>query len=120
VVYAEEDFTAAKILMRKQKPLTGPSCSHSQQCAEKYIKAMLIYKNIEFPKTTDLLALDTLCNNAEILTGFPQDDLDKLSGYTAHAFEPRDFQITLEEAQDAVRIATAIRRFSRSFLGLKR
>jgi HEPN domain-containing protein len=86
VAYAEEDFNVVKILLRKSKPLISPSCFHSQQCAEKYLKAMLIYKNIGFPKTQDLLALDTLRNNAGILTNFAQDGLDKLSAYANHAY----------------------------------
>ena len=120
VDYAEEDFKASKILMRKSKPLTGPSCFHSQQCAEKYLKAMLIYKNVEFPKTQDLLALDTLCNNAGILTNFAEEGVDKLSGYVSLAYGPSDFQITSVEAQEALQISKTVRRFARSFLGLQR
>jgi HEPN domain-containing protein len=118
--YAEEDFNTAKILLKKSKPLTGPSCFHSQQCAEKYLKAMLIYKHVEFPKTQDLLALDTLCNNAGILTKLAQDDVDKLSSYAAHAYGPPDFEITAEDARKALEITKTVRRFARSFLGLKK
>ena len=120
VAYAEEDFDVAKILLKKSRPLISPSCFHSQQCAEKYLKAMLIYKNVEFPKTQDLLALETFCNNAGILTKFAQDGLDKLSDYTAHAYEPPDFQITSEDAREALEIATEVRRFARTYLGLKK
>lgn len=120
VAYAEEDFNAAKILLRKSNPLTGPSCFHSQQCAEKYFKAILTYKNFEFPKTQDLLALHTLCNNAGILTNLVQDDVDKLSSYAAHACRPPDFQITPDEAHEAIVIAKSVRRFARLFLGLKK
>ena len=120
VDYAEDDFSAAKILLRKSKPLTSPSCFHSQQCAEKYLKAMLIHKDVEYPKTQDLLALVTLCNNAGILTKFAQDDVDKLSVYASLAYGPPDFQITPEEAQEAVKIAKTVRRFARSFLALKK
>ena len=120
VAYAEEDFEVAKILLRKSKPLISPSCYHSQQCAEKYIKAMLVYKNVEFPKTQDLLALTTLCNNAGIMTTFSQNGLDKLSGHTALAYGIPDIKITLEEALGAIEIATNVRNFARTFLGLKK
>ena len=120
VAYAEEDFEVAKILLRKSKPLTSPSCCHSQQCAEKYIKAMLVSKNVEFPKTQDLLALNTLSHNAGIVTQFAQDSLDKLTAYTALAYEIPDVQITLEEAAEAIEIATTVRKFARTFLGLKK
>jgi HEPN domain-containing protein len=120
VAYAEEDFNAAKILLRKSNPLMGPACFHSQQCAEKYFKAMLTYKNVRFPKTQDLLALETLCNHAGILTNLVQDDVDKLSSYAVQAYGPPDFQITPDDAHEAMEIAKTIRRFARAFLGLKR
>jgi HEPN domain-containing protein len=55
VEYAEEDLIMAKSALRHRKPLTTPSCFHSQQCAEKYLKAILVSQDIEFPKTHDLL-----------------------------------------------------------------
>jgi HEPN domain-containing protein len=118
--YAEEDFKVAKIALRKSKPLIGISCYHSQQCAEKYLKGMLIYKNIKFPETEDLPALDTLCNNAEITTGFSQDGLDTLTAYTSLSCGIPEFSITVKDAQEAIEIATTIRKFSRAFLGLKK
>ena len=32
-------------------------CFHAQQCAEKYLKALLVWKQIDFPKTHDLRVL---------------------------------------------------------------
>jgi len=88
VEYAEDDFTVAKSSLRRTKPLTAPSCFHSQQCAEKYLKAMLVAKDVEFPKTHDLLILDALCNRAGILTGYTKEDLGRLSGYAVHTRYP--------------------------------
>lgn len=89
VEYAEEDLILAKSALRRSKPLTIGSCFHSQQCAEKYFKAMLISHDVEFPKTHDLLILNTLCIDAGILTGFSKDDLDPIrkSGMRAHSPE---------------------------------
>lgn len=120
VAYAEEDFDVAKTTLRRSKPFISPSCFHSQQCAEKYLKAMLVSKNVEFPKTQDLLALNTLCNNAEILTGFTHGDLDKLSAHANHAYGPPDIRITPEEAREALKTATTVRKFARTYLGLKK
>ena len=117
--YAEEDLTMAKSALRRSKPLSTSSCFHSQQCAEKYLKAILIAQDIEFPKTHDLLILNTLCVDAGILTGFTKEDLGKLSGYALHTRYPGN-QPTPEEAQEALKITMAIRRFARTFLGLKR
>jgi HEPN domain-containing protein len=119
VEYAEEDLILARSALRRSKPLTIGSCFHSQQCAEKYFKAMLVSQNIEFPKTHDLLLLHALCAEAGILTGFTKEDLGRLSGYAVRTRYPGN-QPTSEEAKDALEIAMIIRKFSRTFLGLKK
>jgi HEPN domain-containing protein len=116
VEYAEEDFIMAKSALRRRKPLTTASCFHSQQCAEKYLKAMLISKNMEFPKTHDLIILDRLCAEAGIFTGFTKEDLGRLSGYAVHTRYPGN-QPAVEEAGEAFEITGLVRRFARSFLG---
>lgn len=117
--YAEEDLIMAKSALRRSKPLTIGSCFHSQQCAEKYFKAILVSLNVEFPKTHDLLILHTLCTDAGIFTGFTKEDLGRLSGYAVGTRYPGN-QPTPEEAKDALEIAINIRKFARAFLGLKR
>ncbi len=117
--YAEEDLIMAKSALRRSKPLTIGSCFHSQQCAEKYLKAILVSQDIEFPKTHDLLILNTLCADAGIFTGFAKEDLGRLSGYAVHTRYPGS-QPTHEEAQEAFEISLTIRRFARTFLGLKK
>src|SRR5512133_693193 len=77
VEYAEEDLIMAKSALRRSKPLTTSSCFHSQQCAEKYLKAILVSRDIEFPKTHDLLILNTLCTDEGIFTGFMKEDLGR-------------------------------------------
>jgi hypothetical protein len=80
---------------------------------------MLVSQNIEFPKTHDLLILHTLCTNAGIFTGFTKEDLGRLSGYAVRTRYPGN-QPTVGEARDALGIAMNIRRFARTFLGLKK
>jgi HEPN domain-containing protein len=119
VEYAEEDLVMAESALRRRKPLTTPSCFHSQQCAEKYLKAILVSQEIEFPKTHDLLILDTLCADGGIFTGFTKEDLGRLSGYAIHTRYPGN-QPSADEAKDALNIAKKIRFFARTFLGLKK
>ncbi len=116
--YAEEDLIMAKSALRRSKPLATSSCFHSQQCAEKYLKAILVSQDVEFPKTHDLLVLNTLCANAGIFTGFTKENLGMLSGYAVHTRYPGN-QPTADEAREALEIALMIRRFSRKFLGAK-
>src|SRR5713226_7512100 len=55
---AEGDFaTAGRELRVRKAPNYDAVCFHSQQCAEKYLKACLQEADIPFPKTHNLLAL---------------------------------------------------------------
>ena len=55
---AEGDFaTAQRELQVQQAPNYDAVCFHSQQCAEKYLKACLQEAAIAFSKTHDLTAL---------------------------------------------------------------
>jgi len=48
---ANMDLEAAKALLSREPPLLYPSCFHCQQAAEKYPKALLTWRQVEFPKT---------------------------------------------------------------------
>lgn len=115
---AEEDYAMAVSALRRQEPLTSPSSFHSQQCAEKYMKAMLVARNQKFPKIHDLVRLNAMCEIAGILTGFANTDLVMLSEYAIRTRYPGN-QPTQEEAREALQLAKAIRKFARKFLNLK-
>ena len=117
--HAEEDFILARAALRRKQPLTSGVCFHAQQCAEKYMKALLIYKDHEFPKVHDLSILDEICSSAGIFIGISGDRFEFLSGYAVGSRYPGD-EPTLEETKEAIKIAKSIRRFSRSFLGVKK
>lgn len=52
---AESDLkTAEHILTLKESCPFDIVCFHAQQCAEKYLKALLVFRSIDFPKTHDL------------------------------------------------------------------
>ncbi len=56
---AEEDYDSAVLLFNAKRYRT--SVYHSQQCAEKALKAFLIYKSHPLVKVHDLIALIRLC-----------------------------------------------------------
>ncbi len=58
---AEEDYESAVLLFNAQKYRTA--VYHSQQCAEKALKAFLVYKKHPLIKVHDLVALLRLCKN---------------------------------------------------------
>jgi len=61
VAKAEQDLEAAKCCMQKAgPPVYDAVCFHCQQCAEKYMKAVLTERGVHFPKTHDLKELVAL------------------------------------------------------------
>jgi HEPN domain-containing protein len=115
---AEEDYVVATNMLRRKKPLTVTACFHAQQCVEKYLKAVLIHQGQAFPKTHDLLTLNTLCVQAGILLGFTPTQLGTLSSYAVQVRYPGDTP-TLEEAQETLKIAKLVRRIVRKWFGLR-
>lgn len=115
---AEEDYWLAQSAIRRKRPLLYGACFHAQQCAEKYLKALLVFHGQDFPKTHDLAALGTLCEQAGIIVPIHPDDLDRLSAYAVEVRYPGEEPLP-EEARIAVQIAGKVRRFARRLLGLR-
>jgi len=62
---AESDFRTAEHLCQGGPDFAEGVAFHSQQAAEKYLKAFLVWHQIEFPKTHDIEALLKLAGKAE-------------------------------------------------------
>ncbi|MBC7225859.1 MAG: HEPN domain-containing protein [Thermoflexales bacterium] len=118
VARAEEDYRLAQSALRRKRPLLYGACFHAQQCAEKYLKALLVLRERDFPKTHDLTALVALCEEVGIIVPVHPDDLDRLSAYAVGVRYPGEEPLP-EEARAAVQIAGKVRRFARRLLGLK-
>ncbi len=114
---AEEDFQLCTSSVKRKAPLTYGATFHAQQCAEKYVKALLTFRQIAFPHTHDLAALFYLCQQHGVLIPVSEDSMEILSAYSVEVRYP-GLLPTLEEAKEAIRIAKIIRKFSRKFLGL--
>lgn len=65
VLKAESDlYTAQKMAENGEKALDA-AIGHTQQCAEKSLKAYLVYHNIPIQKTHDLVKLLFLCSSID-------------------------------------------------------
>jgi len=107
---AEHDFLAAEHAMELAKEgLTDIVCFHSQQCAEKYLKALLLYRGVAFPRTHDLrLLLDLM--PAGVSLGLRREQVIPLNRYVIEGRYPGDWEpITVGEAQHALEMAQAVR-----------
>ena len=114
---AENDLkNAAHTLKLRPDCPTDTVCFHAQQCVEKYLKALLVFKHTDFPKTHDvgeLIALTTGLSRLEI----PVAEQRRLTAYATVTRYPGDYEpITLSEARRAVAMARRVRREIRRHL----
>jgi HEPN domain-containing protein len=116
--YAEEGYQAARLLLRRKRPFARVAGFHAQQCAEKYLKALLVAKGADFPKTHDLLRLSELCTESDILVQVDANLLDVLTDFAVGIRYPGD-EPTIEEVRQGLGTAATVRRFARRHLGLK-
>jgi HEPN domain-containing protein len=107
---AGQDIRSAETLLSQDPPLLFPSCFHSQQAAEKYLKALLTLWGVEVPKTHDLGKLLQLIesHNARLAGGLV--DAVILNAYAVDARYPGEHpEASEEEARQALGLAYQIR-----------
>lgn len=115
---AEGDFVTAQMSYRARKqPNYDAACYHTQQCAEKYLKARLEEAGMPIPKTHNLYALLTLVSPLEPTWQNLSTDLHVLNAF-AIAYRYPGVTATKLDAQDAVKRCRKIRRTIRRSFGL--
>jgi len=107
---AENDLrTAEYVLGMEENCPTDAVCFHCQQCAEKYLKALLVFRGIVFPKTHDLVVLVNLLGEGCGLA-LNIEDVQPLNRYSVEARYPGDWDpIDVPEAHEAAKMARGVR-----------
>jgi len=111
---AENDLiNAENSIDIKPKPPLDTVCFHAQQCAEKYLKAFLVFHDIEFEKIHDLGELIELAMRVD--RSFEQI-IESGERLTPYAVEIRYPGILVEEpsmdkAKEAIKMAVKIKEF---------
>ena len=67
VLLADKDLYVAELIIKDDYPLTNIVAFHCQQSIEKYLKALIIEKNIPLIKTHDLIKLNGMINEVKNL-----------------------------------------------------
>jgi HEPN domain-containing protein len=114
---AEADRRTAQFclaLSRKEEDQAEIACFHTQQCIEKYLKAILANIGKNPPKIHDLEALAELVSAAAKVT-LPLDDLELLNAYAVNIRYP-GATATPAEARQAVAAMNRVRRSCRAAL----
>ena len=106
--YAEEDLVTAKTFLEHPHVPPRQSCWYAQQSAEKGLKAVLIFLEIDFPRTHDLNVLRNLVPDSWQLK-VEHSDLASLTEWAAEARYPSDMpEATNADASTAVEQARVI------------
>ncbi len=66
IIKAKEDLEAAKYLCNREKFSEEIVLFHCQQAVEKALKAYLDFKGVRYPKSHDIEALLSLCQDKDI------------------------------------------------------
>ena len=91
-------------------------CFHAHQCAEKYLKALLVWQGVVFPRTHDLVVLLNLVPGKCALC-LRIDQVQPLNRYSVEARYPGDWDpIDLQEATEAMSMARRVREAVRNIL----
>ncbi|HOX38879.1 MAG TPA: HEPN domain-containing protein [Candidatus Brocadiia bacterium] len=107
---AENDLKNAAHTLRMGKECPSDTVVfHAQQCVEKYLKALLIWNSIEFPKTHDIEHLTGLMPT-DVNHGLTVEEQRILTSYAIAARYPGDQEMpSISEAREAVRLARRVR-----------
>jgi len=107
---AEQDMRAGEALLAAEPPFLYPACFHSQQAAEKYLKALLTWHQIEFPKTHAIEQLLDLVERADSETATRLGETPELTPYGVDIRYPGDQpEPDLEQTRRAVELARKVR-----------
>jgi len=110
---ADADLAAAEALLDTQHDIVLlNACSLAQQCMEKSLKALLIMRGEEPPRTHDLGRLLALLERSG---GTPPDwdneVIDEATQYAIESRYPGEIEpISRSQAEDVVRLARRVRR----------
>ena len=98
---AEHDLKTAEILLASEEDLYDAICFHTQQLAEKAIKALFTAKNTEFPKTHNLLLLSNLLADEDLMKF--NNGLEQLTKYAIESRYPGDYaEPEREESEEEI------------------
>lgn len=118
ILKAEQDYETAETMARKRKKHVPDIVGfHSQQCIEKYLKAYLVLKRLDFPKTHDLLELLEIALTKDPLLEGHRADLRMLNPFSVQFRYPGE-SASIEEAGIALKAMRKVRTFFRKKFNL--
>lgn len=122
LVHADEDLRLAKHAFKLKSSCPYKLIAyHAQQCAEKYLKAYLAFRNIDFPYTHNISHLLELCPDLAVHAK-ELHEAKVLTPYAITARYPGKGKVFKRDALQSVKIAETVRKTIKAALkkgGLK-
>ncbi len=116
---AESDFDTADLTLHgREAPIIDAVCFHSQQCAEKYLKAFLQEHRVRFERRHELIVLLDICVPLDKEFESLRGPLQSLERYAVLIRYP-GLIVPTEMAKQAFSAAERVRKFVRNKLGQK-
>jgi HEPN domain-containing protein len=106
---ARSDLALARAALRLPDVLLEDACFHTQQCAEKALKALLVQRDIPFPRTHVVETLLDLLEASGVTVPADVDEALVLTQYAVQTRYPGDWEsVTPEEARFALEVANRV------------
>jgi len=103
---AKHDLNAAEVLHKSEIESFEITSFHAQQAAEKFIKAILVRHQVEFPKTHDIAKLRNLILKIDKVLFEKLEPADILTPYGVEFRYPGDLpDLTQQQAENALQVA---------------
>ena len=109
--FASDDLITAKYLLGLYPLKLEIICYHCQQSAEKILKAFLIDKSIDPPRTHDLKLLRRMCKEIDEDFNDINDACVRLTAYGVQPRYPMEVDLNEEDMRQAIKDAEYIMSF---------
>lgn len=117
IAHAQSDLNLAQLGKSSHDVLHEQICFHAQQSVEKALKAVLLFRKIDFPLTHDLEELSDILEEAGI--PLPSDTLD-LGILTPYAIETRYpghwGELTGQDVDEAISLAEKVLKWAIGYI----
>ena len=114
---AEDDLRLAELALGASPPVCWGAAFHAEQAAEKWLKAVLTFRGVEFERTHDIDYLLELCVGVEPGAERLRGRATQLTDFAVEARYPFPRREATEaESREALEIAREVGRFVRSVL----
>ncbi len=109
---ADLDLQAARRLMPQPPRMPDIVCFHAQQAVEKFLKAFLVYHEVEFEKVHAIRYLLDLCVEIDSDFGCLRDQAEPLSRHAVLGRYPMSSpEVSEVQAAETVQVAEEVREF---------